>query len=255
MIWHIARREWLEQRRQPVMLVVIASLYGLVALLVGVGLGALDFLARDPARMQALAGLGGQGDPAAVVESLAGSAIGMFTFLVFSQFLGIASVLSGHTVLHDRQCGTLMFLLLARVRRLDLLAGKVLGAVGWSLALYLVIDGLGAVAIAALPVSAPHAAWLPTSPGWWVVFALGGPAWALFIGAICTVISSLAHDVRTAQQGVWFVVFFATLGSGGLLTWSLTAGLAAQLATVALALTGAAGTLVVGSQLMSRDVR
>ena len=95
-ILHIARREWLEQRRQPVMLGVIASLYGAVGAMVLVALGAMQFLTNDPERLNVFAVLvGAEADPAASVDTLVGSAVGMFSFLVFTQFLGIASVLAG----------------------------------------------------------------------------------------------------------------------------------------------------------------
>ena len=66
--------------------------------------------------------------------------------------------------------------------------------------------------------------------------------------------SSLAHDVRTAQQGVWFVVFFATLICGFLLTWALPYGVLAQLGVAGLAAFGAGATQLIGATLMSRDV-
>ena len=87
MIAHIARREWLEQRRQPAMLAVIGSLYGIVAALVLVAVGALDFVGAEPDRLAVFVQLGGVDDPRASIDALAGSADGIFTFLVFTQFL------------------------------------------------------------------------------------------------------------------------------------------------------------------------
>ena len=251
-ILHIARREWLEQLRQPAMLSVIATLYGLVAALVLIALFLLQNLQADPGQLSRFLETGE--DPEAFLQFFVGGTVNAYNFLLYSQFLGIAAVLAGHAVLHDRQCGTLTFLLLAPVRRTELLIGKVIGAVGPPFLLYLLISGPAAVLASTLSITAPFADQLPGNPAWWVAFLIGGPMWAVFIGSICTIVSSLAHDVRTAQQGVWFVVFFATLTCGFLLTWALPYGVLAQLAVAGLAAFGAGATQLVGAALMSRDV-
>ena len=251
-IIHIARREWLEQIRQPAMLGVIITLYGLVALLVLISLLMLQNMQGNPGQLATVLNTGD--DPAAFIELFVGGTVNAYNFLLYSQFLGIAAVLAGHAVLHDRQCGTLTFLLLAPVRRTELLIGKVIGAIGPPFVLYLLISGPAAVLASCLEVTAPFAAQLPGNPAWWVAFLIGGPTWAFFIGSICTIVSSLAHDVRTAQQGVWFVVFFATLICGFLLTWALPYGVIAQLGVAGLAAFGAGATQLIGATLMSRDV-
>ena len=254
-VLHIARREWLEQRRQPAMLAVIGALYGLVGGIVLAALLLMQVVAMEPARLATLTSvLGGAVDGRQVVDAAVGGTVAAYNFLMYSQFLGIAAVLAGHAVLHDRQCGTLTFLLLAPVRRGELLVGKVLGAVGPAFALYLVISGGASLVAASLPVTASHDQHLPTNPAWWVAFLLGGPLWAVFIGTVCTIVSSVAKDVRTSQQGVWFVVFFATMICGFLLTWALPYGIAGQLAVAGLAALGAAGAAMVGASIISRDV-
>jgi hypothetical protein len=67
-------------------------------------------------------------------------------------------------------------------------------------------------------------------------------------------ISALAADVRTAQQGSWFVVFFAALAAGGALVWGLTQGAAAELGLAVVATTGAAFAVQVGAELLGRDL-
>jgi ABC-type transport system involved in multi-copper enzyme maturation permease subunit len=254
-VLHIARREWLEQRRQPVMLGVIGTLYGLVGGIVLVALLLMQVVAADAERLATLTTvLGGTVDARSVVDAAVGGTVAAYNFLMYSQFLGIAAVLAGHAVLHDRQCGTLTFLLLAPVRRGELLVGKVLGAVGPAFGLYLVISGGASMLAAALPVTAPHWQHLPSNPAWWVAFLVGGPMWAVFIGTVCTIVSSVAKDVRTSQQGVWFVVFFATLVCGFLLTYALPYGVIGQLCVALLAVVGALGAASVGASIMSRDV-
>jgi ABC-type transport system involved in multi-copper enzyme maturation permease subunit len=251
-VWHIARREWLEQRRQPVMLGAITLLYGIITTLVVATVALLQMLVTRPNLAEQVVAPGEALEPG--LAAIVGSVLGLWNFLLFTQFLGIAGVLSGHAVLHDRQCGTLTFLLLAPVRRLPLLTGKVLGAIGWPVVLYLGAAIVGGVLASLFPLARTHLALVPLSAVWWTATLLTAPLWALCIGGVCTLISSLAHDVRTAQQGVWFVLFFATLATGGLLTWSLTQGVATQLGVSALALAGAAGTLFSGAQVISRDL-
>jgi ABC-type transport system involved in multi-copper enzyme maturation permease subunit len=247
----VARKELVEQRRQPVMLAVIASLFALVCGGAAAVVHVLDQLLADDDALQLLtdAGL-----PTDGLEALAASTLALLAFLGFSQYLGIAAVLGGHGMLHERQSHTLVFLLLAPVRRWELLAGKVVGAMLWPTACYALCVGLATAVAATADVarSAPHLT--PRAGGWWVTFALATPLWALAVATLCTLLSALARDVRTAQQGVWFVVFFATLGIGGLLTASNDGSLTLPLlsATGALATTITLGML--GTVLLQRDV-
>lgn len=254
-ILHIARREWLEQARQPVMLGIIATLYALVAGIVLVALAILGYVASDPTRVEAVGLLlGVDGGGAAAIDVMTGVVVTGFNFLVFSQFLGIAGVLAGHAVLHDRQCGTLTFLLLAPVRRAELVLGKVVGAIGPAWVLYLTINGAASLLATRSSVVAGHEAHLPTSPAWWVAFLLGGPLLALLVATVCTIASAVARDVRTAQQGVWFLVFFATLGCGFVLTNGMAAGVGVQLGVAAAAALAVILAVVFGATVITRDI-
>jgi energy-coupling factor transporter ATP-binding protein EcfA2 len=255
-ILRIARREWLEQGRQPAMLSVIAALFLAIALLVVTALVLLDLVAASDDLTAALAswmpavGMDGY----AAVEALAGSVVGASNWLLFTQFLGITAVQAGHTVLHDRQCGALPFLLLAPIRRIELLFGKVLGAMGPPTALYLLLSGAASALAASLDVTAAHADRLPPAPAWFVAFFLGGPIWGAFIATLCAIVSGLAEDVRTAQQGVWFLMFFATFACGFLLAGLLPQGPAVQAAVALLGLAATTGAQLVGSRMLSRDL-
>jgi ABC-type transport system involved in multi-copper enzyme maturation permease subunit len=255
-VFLIARREWLEQVRQPTMLLVIGTLFILVGGLVELALLMLEQIAKNPASLarfqQSLPDAGV--DPNTAIYALAHSCILAYNFLVFTQFLGITAVLSGHAILHDRQCGTFTFLLLAPVRRIELLAGKVIGAMGPSVVMYVAICGLYAVMATTFEVTSQSHAFLPPSPAWIVAFFLGGPLWAAFISSICVTLSCLVRDVRTAQQLVWFVVFFATLIGGFMLSYVLDAGVGVQIGVAAMGLAGTVGALVVGTQVISRDL-
>ncbi len=252
----IARREWLEQRRQPAMLGIVATTFALIAGLALATLGLLEFALSDPtltAQVGALLPVGDE-QPDELLRGMVGSVVGLANWLLFTQFLGISAVLAGHSILHDRQTGALPFLLLAPVRRAELLAGKVVGSIGPAMALYLLISGAAYVAMALLPATAGFAQRLPPSPAWLVSFCLGGPAWALFLGTVCAIISSVARDVRTAQQAVWFAVLFASFGCGFLLAVLLSEGVVVQVAVAITGLLCAAGALAAGSQIISRDL-
>ena len=252
----IARREWLEQLRQPFMVGVIGSLFAIIAILSVLVLVLLDTLAGDiDGTVNLMRWLpGGEADPEGTLASLTAGTVGVANFLVFSQLLGMVAVLAGHSVLHDHQSHTLPFLLLAPVRRAELLLGKVLGAMGTPPVLYLVVCGLLVVMATSLSVTDPVADRLPPSPAWLVAFFLGGPIWAACVASVCAIVSTLASDVRTAQQVVWFVMFFATLLCGYMLATALPEGVLVQLGVAGVGAAATAGTIALGSQVISRDL-
>ncbi len=246
---HLARREWTEQVRQPWMLASVATLMAVVASAGALTAAAMETAVRaDPGLLATLLPGTSPGDLVATAHTTA-------LFLGFTQYLGVAAVMAGHGLLHDRQCGTFTFLLLAPISRRELLLGKVLGALAVPTLVYWVVTGGFAAATWASPLArgaVSHA--LPGAPAFWVAWLVGGPAWAAFAGATCAAISALATDVRTAQQGSWFVVFFAALAAGGLLVWGLSAGVAAELAVAAAALVGAWLAVEAGAELLARDL-
>lgn len=254
-ILHIARREWLELGRQHAMLGVIGGLFLLIA---GVDLAAvalLQVVEADPVATGTFeTWLGALGIGVVDVHGVVGLVVNLGNFLLFTQYLGFASVLAGHTVLHDRQCHTLPFLLLAPVRRTEVIVGKVLGAIGLPTVLYVAVDVAAMGLARSLPVSAPHAALLPPSPGWLVAALLGGPVWALAVGIVCATVSAMSRDVRTAQQVVWFVMFFATFSAGYLLAGRVADGAVVQLGVAALGALLAGGALLIGARVISRDL-
>jgi len=251
----IARREVLELTRQPAMLVTISALFTIVGALVMLTVGLLQLLHADSEASAHLAlwtralGLGDAGP-----EGIATIAIATGSFLLFTQYLGISGVLAGHTTLHDRWCGTLPFLLLAPVSRAELLLGKVLGAILLPTALYLTAQIVVMGFVALLSVSATAAAMLPPSGGWVVATFVGAPLWAAGVAILCAIVSAVARDVRTAQQGVWLLMFFATLGAGYLLAGRMTDGALIQLGVAGLGAGIGAGALFVGARVLSRDV-
>lgn len=253
MILHLARREWLEQRRHPGMLLIGAVLLALIAVLVLCVLGLLQLIQTDPESLRALGGLAPEADPLVTSSAITQITLSAFGFLIFSQYLGFVGVLAGHSLLHDRTHGTLPFLLLAPVRRRDLLLGKVLGALGPITLIFWGVSTTAGMLAASLPITALHADLSPRTASWWVALYLAGPAWAAFVATACTVVSALARDVRLAQQGVWFIVFFVQLLVAFLITGSL-GSLGAQGVAAVLGATATAMTVFLGARVLLRDL-
>ena len=254
-VLHIAKREWLEQIRQPVMLMVITGLYLLLTVVVLAPLTLMQVISSDPQLVGEMTQiLGGAVKAEDFIETFTGMTVVAFNFLLFTQFLGIAAVMAGHAVLHDRQTGTLTFLLLSPVSRVELFTGKVLGSMGPSFTLYLVVSGGTALSLLLFPITHAFPDYLPSNPAWWVAFLLGGPAWGVFIATVCTIVSTFATDVRTSQQSVWFVMCFGQFMCGMLLTYGLPSGLGAQLAVAAAGMVAASAALFVGSLTFRRDL-
>ncbi|MBE2248017.1 MAG: ABC transporter permease subunit [Myxococcus sp.] len=248
----IARTELLEHRRQPWMIFILAANYALWGAVFGAMFLLLDHFAGRPEDLvvlkQRLSEVGVQYDTAL---QLATSTFGSLTFTNLPLFVAI---MSGTSVLHDRECGTMPFLMLAPVTRLQLLAGKLLGAMIIPLVFHVVFVGVTSLGLGRLASLAPYADKFGASPAWWVAFLLGAPASAAFVGALGAVVSALSRDVRTSMQYTSFLIGILSLGFGAVLVDGLTRGLALQVAFASLCLVAAALTLAVGARLISRDV-
>ena len=116
------------------------------------------------------------------------------------------------------------------------------------------VDGLATLFILTRPIHLHAAALLPPSPAWFVAFLVGAPAWAAFVATICAIVSSVVADVRTAQQIVWLVMFFATFLCGFALSALLPQGVAVECAVAGFGLAATALAIWGGSQLMRRDL-
>lgn len=248
----IARTEVLEHRRQPWMIFILAVNYALWTAIFGGMFFLIDRFAAQPEDLaflkQRMSEIGVQYDTAL---QLATSTFGSLTFTNLPLFVAI---MSGTSVLHDRECGTMPFLMLAPVTRLQLLLGKLAGAMVIPLVCHVVFVGISSLAIGQLPSLAPYANKFGASPAWWVAFLIGAPASAAFVGALGTVISALSRDVRTSMQYTSFFIGLLSLGFGAVLVDGLTNGLALQVAFALACVIAAAITLTIGARLISRDV-
>jgi ABC-type Na+ efflux pump permease subunit len=247
-------REWLELARQPVMLGAITALFVLLATVVLGALFLLDWAFGQPsAGDELLTWFDALGISVTSGAQFSGTVWRINQFLMCSQTLGISAVLAGHTVLHDRQCHTLPFMLLAPLRRSELLLGKVVGAMGiptllfWGVSL---IETLGFSQVSLLQESGCGAG----SLAWWLAVVVGVPMWTAAICGLCALASALVRDVRTAQQIVWFLLFFATLFCGTGLTSCVDQGVWAVIWFSVLGGIAFFATVWVGGVLLGRDL-
>jgi ABC-type transport system involved in multi-copper enzyme maturation permease subunit len=248
----IARTEVLEHRRQPWMLFILAANYLLWGGLFGALFVVLDWLASTPGGLEPfrrqLSSVGIEFDAFLRV------ATSTYASLAFTNLPLYVAIMSGTSVLHDRDCGTLPFLMLAPVTRLQLLLGKLAGAMVFPLALHFLLAGAGTLLLGRLPALAPFAEKFGAAPAWWVAFLLGAPASAAFVGALGTVISARSRDVRTSMQFTSFFIGLLSLAFGAVLVDGISLGAAVQAGFAAACLVAAAATLGVGARLISTDV-
>lgn len=244
----IARTEVLEQRRQPWMVFILALNYVLTTAACTAAFLAFD---QPDIRQQLAAALRPVGGS---FELLVGVVVTSFQTWSLTTLPLYVAFLSGTSVLHDRDCGTLPFLLLAPVTRLQLLAGKLLGVLAIPLLLHLTLVGASTLAVAPIPVLAPYAPVLGGSAAWWVAFLCGAPAAGALTGALGTVISARSRDVRTSIQFTSFSFGFLSMGIGYVLVDAVAEGVASQALFATGCLGMAAACLLVGARLIGREV-
>jgi len=248
----IARTEVLEHRRQPWMLFILAANYGIWIGAFGVFFVILERLSNQPELLAQLNHqLSGFGVSFDGVLKLASSSFGS---LVFTNLPLFVAILSGTSVLHDRECGTMPFLILAPLTRRQLLAGKLLGAMAIPLVFHLLFVGTSCVLLGRLSLLAPYAAQFGASPAFWTAFLFGAPAAAAFVGALGTVISALSRDVRTSMQYTSFFIGILSLGIGFALVDGISQGVGLELAFALGCSLATVLTLLVGARLISKDV-
>jgi ABC-type Na+ efflux pump permease subunit len=253
---HVARREHTEIVRQPLLVAVVLVLVVGIGLLGASALYLLDRITGVESFLETLQ-LFGPAFGFADLEEF-GSFIRLIVhgvnFLVFTQFLGVSAVLAGHTVLHERQTHALPFLLLAPLRRGELVVGKVLGAALFPGVVYAcVVVALG-LFLRTLAITEPVRDLLPPSGGWIFGFGVAGPVWALVVCTLCAIASSIAPDVRTAQQLVWLVVTAVTLTVCYALTVLVGSGAGAELVLAALGALVLALAVLLASVTLGRDL-
>jgi ABC-type transport system involved in multi-copper enzyme maturation permease subunit len=253
-VLQIARTEILEHRRQPWMLFILAASYVLFIGLFGVFFLLFDAIARQP---ESLALITSQMEALGVsvsFDTILVFGTASFGTVVFAYMPLVVAIMAGYSVLHDRACGTMPFLMLAPITRRQLLLGKVAGAMALPLLFHLVFVGSSTLLLGRLELLAPYSDKFGGSLAWWIAFLVGAPASAAFVGALGAVNSALSNDVRTSVQYTNF--FMNILGPviSYALVNSISQGAGLQIVYAAGCLVAAALTLLVGARLISKDV-
>jgi ABC-type transport system involved in multi-copper enzyme maturation permease subunit len=250
--FRILRTEVLEHKRQPWMLFILAANYAVWICAFGGLFLLLDDVSGQPER---LALLKRQMDGFGVAfDTFLKLSVSSFGSLLFTNLPLFVAIMSGTSVLHDRECGTMPFLMLAPITRRQLLLGKLLGAMTLPLVLHLLFVGVGCVLLSRIELLAPFADKFGASSAWWIALLLGAPASAAFVGALGTVISALSRDFRTSMQFTSFFIGLLSLGIGYALVDGISQGPYLQVAFGGGCIVATSLTLFIGARLISRDV-
>ena len=251
-ILRIARTEVLEHLRQPSMIVILAVNYILWIFLFGIVFLILGSVTSSPSLMEVFeAQLKGFGVDLNAFIKVATSSFGS---LMFTNLPLYVAIMSGTSVLHDRECGTMPFLMLAPLTRRKLLVGKLIGALVIPTLFHLVFVGTSSLLFGSIDGLAPFAYKFGGSPAWWIAFLVGAPASAAFVGALGTVISALSRDIRTSMQFTSFFIGLLSLGIGYVLVDGVAKGVSMQLTYAIVCLAASGLTLLFGAWLISKDV-
>jgi ABC-type transport system involved in multi-copper enzyme maturation permease subunit len=251
-VLHIARTEVLEHMRQPWMIFILAANYALWICIFG---ALFIFVERISSRPEPLATLEQQMAVLGVnLDAFLQLATSTFGSLSFTNLPLYVAIMSGTSVLHDRECGTMPFLMLAPLTRRQLLVGKLVGAMAIPLAFHLLFVGTSSILLGRLGSLAPYAHKFGASPAWWLAFLVGSPASAAFVGALGTVISALSRDMRTSMQYTSFFIGLLSLGIGFVLVDGISKGVGLQLVYAGGCVVASALTLLFGAWLISKDV-
>lgn len=251
-IFQIAQTEVLEHRRQPWMLFILALNYTLWIVIFGLLFSGINAAAARPESIavfkQQLSNFGVE------LDAFLQVATSTYGSLCFTNLPLYVAIMSGTSVLHDRECGTMPFLMLAPVTRRMLLVGKLAGALTIPLILHLVFVGASSLLFSEIEILAPYAQKLGASPAWWIAFLFGAPASAAFVGALGTTISALSKDIRTSMQYTSFFIGLLSLGIGFVLVNGISKGVVLQACYAVGCLIAALVTLLFGARLISKDV-
>ncbi|MEO1273534.1 MAG: ABC transporter permease subunit [Myxococcota bacterium] len=258
----MAQTEILEHRRQPWMLLAMSTGYILVVGFAWWAFGAMDSVAADPAQLAQLnaqlqtfgmASPGQTGDTS--LRAMVGAVLPGYLALLVTNMPIFVAYFAGYSMIHDRESGVLPFVLLSPLSRGQMLVGKLMGLMAIPMMMHVVGTMLGCLPLMNLEIVATHQALVGGDISWWVLVLGVTPCFALFIGALGTVISALVRDVRASMQIMSLCFWLLSLGFNMAVVYSVRPEGLGQLVGFAVAsLVACIITLAVGSQVMARDL-
>jgi len=250
----VAKIEIKEQIRQPSMLLVMVLNYLIFASLFLFLIFILDTFFGDPQLMkmldsEALKNLGVKN-----LSMLVPLVITAFGTLLFTNLSLYSALLSGYSLLNDKENGTFPFLMLSPLSSFELLLGKVMGAIYLPFLIHLFFVGTTTLLLRQFEILEPYFDKFGSSAAWWFAFLIGSPLSAFFVSAIGGLISSLSRDVRTAFIYISFVVGFTSLLFGFTLFEHISSGIPLQILYAFLFCLFALMTLMIGTRTLKRDL-
>ncbi len=203
--WLLTKNDWAEMMRSKTVPATLAAM-PLIFLLIGLGTlypfslpGALESETTNQTDGQSLATMAGPVcsglDEATCVMAYMASLF-MLLFIMLPAIL--PSVLAAHSIVSEKQAGTLEPLLASPIRVWEIVAGKALAS--WLPSI--VVSGIaGGIYLAGVAALLPDDAVRPLlAPHWFIALGLVGPLLALAAVLLAMAVSTRAPDVRTAQQ-------------------------------------------------------
>lgn len=184
----IARREVKDHIRQPSIIIGAIGFYLLVELLFASIFGIVSSQIDNPAVQQLLGGK--------TPDALAAELVGAYNSYVVFEPAALAGLLGGHAFINDRERGTLPFLLLTPVSRVQLLVGKVLGCALVALSIHVLIGGVQTWALSRFELAQMASQLLPFSLSWVIGFLAGTTAWTLASAALAVILGAVIKDIR-----------------------------------------------------------
>jgi ABC-2 type transport system permease protein len=235
----ILRKEWLEMRQQPILLLGIVALPMLFTAIPLVLLAVMSRLETTNLNGFNSTSLAFPQFADLNPQEMAQVALAMVISNLYLILPGIVtSIIASYSIVGEKVSRTLEPLLATPVRTWELLMGKCLASllpgiiVTWSGALVF-------IAGVALFGASPRVLPAVVNPGWLVLLLIWAPLLAIIAIAVMIGISSRANEPRTAQQAsVWLVVpllgmIFSQIGGLQVLGLTFTLGIALVLALLA----------------------
>lgn len=209
MRWHhvraVLRREWIEMRRNRLVLLTMAIL---PLALVGASIGTIAFLAQIPDRSlrgempaglaPAVAALGASRDALLVLVA------DQYLYMLLLLALALPSTIAAHAIVGEKVEKTLEPLLATPIATWDLLFAKCLAAV--LPAIVVTLSSYGVTMLCFYFICPPAVFALVMRPAWPLAFLLVAPLMSLLSALAAIIASSRVNDPRTAQGLVGFLV-------------------------------------------------
>ena len=199
-VWAIMRKEWIEVRKNKL---ILSMIIGLPLLFMIMPLAVLYFVGRDPDSVSLqdiqmyldLSPAFANMRPVEVMQIIMGGQF-MFFFLMMPLFIPI--YIAAYSIVGEKTARSLEPLLAAPIDTLELLAGKSLAAALPAIVITWIAFAIYAVVLRFLVTPMVYAAILDSK--WIMAMVLIAPLLSILAMNVAVIISSRVNDVRAAEQ-------------------------------------------------------